>query len=324
MKHKIKVLAIAIMGWTIFNSSTPKSANTTPKLSGSISISGAFALYPLAVKWAEEFRKIHPDVKIDISAGGAGKGITDALSGVTDIALVSRDLNPEEIKKNAFPIAVTKDAVLPTISAANPYLKQLQQRGLKKEELDGIFISGKLKYWNQIGFKGNAPIRAYTRSDAAGAAETWAHYFGKKQEDLLGVAVFGDPGLAQAVKKDPGAIGFNNIVYIYDSKTKQATNGVMVLPIDINNNGKIDKEENFYNTVQELIAAVAAGKYPSPPARDLYFVTKGKPTNPIVVEFTKWVLTEGQKYVLEAGYIKLTDEKLKSEKSKLENTKKNK
>ena len=50
------------------------------ELSGEISLSGAFALYPLAVKWGEEFQKLHPNVKIDISAGGAGKGITDALA----------------------------------------------------------------------------------------------------------------------------------------------------------------------------------------------------------------------------------------------------
>jgi len=51
----------------------------------------------------------------------------------------------------------------------------------------------------------------YTRSDACGAAENVAKFFGKKQEDLLGVGVFGDPGLAQAVKKDPLGIGINNI-----------------------------------------------------------------------------------------------------------------
>jgi phosphate transport system substrate-binding protein len=317
MKTKIIALALLITSWTVLNSGAPKATPPASELSGNISISGAFALYPLAVKWAEEFKKIHPNVKIDISAGGAGKGITDVLSSVTDIALVSRDLNPEEVKNSAFAIAVTKDAVLPTISAVNPYLKELQTKGIKKEALEGIFITGKVKYWNQLGLKGNAPIRAYTRSDAAGAAETWAKYFGKKQEDLLGVAVFGDPGLAQAVKKDPAAIGFNNIVYIYDSKTKKATNGLVVLPIDINNNGKIDKEENFYGTVDNLINAIAAGKYPSPPARDLYFVTKGKPKNPIVVEFTKWALTEGQKYVYEAGYIKLNEDKLKTEKGKL-------
>ncbi|HEX3009128.1 MAG TPA: substrate-binding domain-containing protein, partial [Bacteroidales bacterium] len=54
-------------------------------LKGRITISGAFALYPMAVKWAEEFRKLNPQVKIDISAGGAGKGMTDAISKVADI-----------------------------------------------------------------------------------------------------------------------------------------------------------------------------------------------------------------------------------------------
>ncbi len=314
MKTKITTLTIALFGWIVFNSNTK---SVPDNLSGNISISGAFALYPITVKWAEEFRKIHPNVKIDISAGGAGKGITDVLSKVTDIGLVSRDLNIAEVKKGAFPIAVTKDAVIPTTSASNPFLNQLKARGVKKDEFNNIFITGKIRSWNQLGFKSAAPIHVYTRSDAAGAAETWAKYFGKKQEDLLGVAVYGDPGLATAVKKDPSAIGFNNIVYIYDSKTKRATNGVAVLPIDLNKNGKIDPEENFYDTVDDLIAAIAAGKYPSPPARDLYFVTNGRPQNPIVVEFTKWVLTEGQKYVHEAGYINLPQDKLTVELGKL-------
>ncbi len=97
----------------------PKSFSQN-KLSGQISISGAFALYPMTVKWAEEFRKINPDVRIDISAGGAGKGIADALSGMVEIGMVSREIYPEELKKGAFPIAVTKDAVVAVISESNP------------------------------------------------------------------------------------------------------------------------------------------------------------------------------------------------------------
>ena len=288
------------------------------KLAGKISMSGAFALYPIAVKWAEEFKKIHPDVQIDISAGGAGKGITDVLSKVTDIGMVSRDLYPEELKKGAYAVAVTKDAVVPTVSANNPFLAELRTRGVKKDALNNIFITGNIKTWNQLGLKSAAPIHVYTRSDAAGAAETWAKYFNnKKQDDLRGVAVYGDPGLATAVKKDPAGIGFNNIVYVYDSKTKKATNGVVVLPIDFNNNGKLDPEENFYGDIDQLIAAIDAGKYPSPPARDLYFVTKGKSQNQLVNEFIKWTLTEGQKYVKEAGYIKLNDAKIQKELTKV-------
>ncbi|MBF4473436.1 PstS family phosphate ABC transporter substrate-binding protein [Flavobacterium sp. HJJ] len=287
------------------------------ELSGSINISGAFALYPITVKWAEEFKKTHPKVKIDIQAGGAGKGITDVLSKVTDIGLVSRDLNDAEYKKKAFAIAVTKDAVIPTISAASPYKAVLYKRGIKKEALNNIFITGKYKTWNALGFKNTAAIHVYTRSDAAGAAETWAHYFGKKQEDLQGVAVFGDPGLAEAVKRDPSGLGFNNIVYIYDTKTNKPTNGLVPVPIDLNNNGKLDPDENFYNDIDQLIAAIVAGKYPSPPARDLYFVTNGKPNNPIVKAFLKFILTDGQKYVTEAGYIKLSKDKLKKELDKV-------
>ena len=293
-------------------------SQTKDDLKGSISITGAFALYPMAVKWAEEFKKIHPNVKIDLSAGGAGKGMTDALSKMVDIGMVSREIYPEELKKGAYSIAVTKDAVVATISASNPQLADILAHGLKKDAANNIWITGKVTTWGQAtGIKSAAPIRVYTRSDACGAAESWAKYFGKKQEDLLGVGVFGDPGLAQAVKKDPQGIGYNNIGYAYDAKTKKPNPGIKVIPLDLNNNGKIDPDENFYGTLDEIVNALATGKYPSPPARDLYFVTSGKPSGKVLVEFIKWVLTDGQKYVHEAGYINLSKTKLESEIAKV-------
>jgi phosphate transport system substrate-binding protein len=290
------------------------------KLSGQLSISGAFALYPMTIKWAEEFRKINPDVRIDISAGGAGKGIADALSGMVEIGMVSREIYAEELKNGAFPIAVTKDAVVAVVSEKNPAIADILAKGLKKDAGNNIWITGKYTSWSQaFGAKSAAPIHIYTRSDACGAAEMWAKYFGKKQEDLLGVGVFGDPGLAQAVKKDPLGIGFNNIGYAYDSKTKEQVKGLRVVPIDLNNNGVIDPGENFYSSMNDLIAAIAAGKYPSPPARELYFVCKGNPKdNKVLRAFIRWVLTDGQKFVHEAGYIALPDEKIKSELKKLE------
>ena len=120
-----------------------------------------------------------------------------------------------------------------------------------------------------------------------------------------------------AVTPDPSGIGYNNIVYIYDTKTNKATNGVVPVPIDLNNNGKLDPDENFYGDVDQLVAAIVAGKYPSPPARDLYYVTVGRPSNPIVKEFIKYILTSGQQFVTEAGYIKFSKEKLSKELEKV-------
>ncbi|HEX5169115.1 MAG TPA: phosphate ABC transporter substrate-binding protein, partial [Cyclobacteriaceae bacterium] len=66
-----------------------------------------------------------------------------------------------------------------------------------------------------------------------------------------------------------------------------------------------------------LIRAIGDGRFPAPPARELYFVSQGKPENQIVKTFLRWVLTEGQQYVIETGYIKLSGERVQSELEKL-------
>ena len=289
------------------------------KVKGTIALSGAWALYPMAVRWAEEFKKVYPDVRIDISAGGAGKGITDALSNMVDLGMVSREIYPEETKKGAYAVAVTKDAVVPVINSMNPSIDAILAKGLKKEAGNNIWITGIYKTWSQaFGIKGTTPIHVYTRSDACGAAEVWAKYFNKKQEDLLGSGVYGDPGLALAVKKDQLGIGFNNIGYAYDNKTKKQLPGIRVLPLDINGDGKISPDEDFYNSLDNLIDAIASGKYPSPPARELYLVSNGKPRKEIVLKFLQWILNEGQNFVNEAGYIALSKERIAEEKKKVQ------
>lgn len=281
------------------------------ELTGEISLSGAFALYPLAVKWAEEFRKLHPAVKIDVSAGGAGKGMTDALANVVDLGMVSREVYPPETTKGAIGFAVAKDAVVPTINADNPILAELLKTGLSREAAQKLWITQEYKTWGQVtGTSDNTPVHVYTRSDACGAAETWALWLGKNQEDLGGTGVFGDPGVATAVQKDKLGIGLNNLSYAYDEKTRLPNAGIVVLPIDVDGNGSIGPDELFYNTKDEIIAAIAADKYPSPPARDLYLVSNGIPTDPAVVEFLKYILTDGQAENVPAGYIGLSDEKL--------------
>ena len=288
-----------------------RDSSSDDQLSGSISISGAFALYPLAVKWAEEFQKIHPNVKIDLSAGGAGKGMTDVLADVVDLGMVSREVYSPELERGALPFATAKDAVVITINANNPLAGELKKHGISKDAATKIWITGEYTTWGQVLGNGDrTPIHVYTRSDACGAAETFAMWMGKKQEDLLGTAVFGDPGLASAIQADKLGIGLNNIGYAYDEKSRKTNAGLMVCPIDANSDGVIDSDEYFYDTKDDFIAAVAEDKYPSPPARDLYMVSHGVPTNPVVVAFLKFVLSEGQKYNVPAGYINLPEEKL--------------
>jgi phosphate transport system substrate-binding protein len=64
--------------------------------------------------------------------------------------------------------------------------------------------------------------------------------------------------------------------------------------------------------------AINSGKYPSPPARELYLVSNGKPVTPLVRTFLEYILTDGQRFVNEAGYVRINEEKIKAAIQKLQ------
>ncbi len=301
-----RILALALTAIILISSCASKSNKEN-----TVSLSGAFALYPLVVKWADEYKKENPNVRFNISGGGAGKGMADALAGAVDLGMFSREISQEEKDKGVWWVGLTIDAVVPTISNQNPYLASLKKRGLTRDEFKAIFIDKSISEWNEL-VEGELKksISVYTRSDACGAAGTWAKYLGGKQENLSGVGIFGDPGLAEAVSKDPVGIAFNNTIFAYDIKTGEKRVGIEVIPIDINGNGKIDPEEDFYDSFEQILKAIANGIYPAPPARELYFVSKGKPEKEATIDFIKWTLTKGQAFVKEAGYVPIEQSKI--------------
>ena len=310
MKKGHRYLWVVVLTALLISACSAKpQASQGSGLSGTITISGAFALYPMMTRWGEEFQKIYPNVQFDISGGGAGKGMTDALSGAVDIGMVSRAVKPEEEAQGAFAIGVVKDAVFPVVNASNPVLAEIMEKGIPQDLLRKIFITGEIKTWEEaVGKSGIMnEIHVYTRSDSAGAADVWAQFLGGKgQADLFGIGVNADPGLLDAVINDPLGIGYNNLGYAFDQATGKLPAGAIVAPIDSNGNGIADEAE-IISTLAQATDAVASGRYPSPPARVLNLVTKGKPSG-LVQTFIKWILSDGQKLVPEAGYVQLPPE----------------
>jgi phosphate transport system substrate-binding protein len=245
-----------------------------------VTMSGAFALYPLAVRWKEEYTRLHPEVRIEVAAGGAV----------------------------IFPVA--KDAVVPVMNSANSSAAVLRRRGLTRGECAAIWLGRKKLQWRDLsGCTDPGPVNVYTRADACGAGEVWALFLGGKAQDVLGgVQVAGDPGLAEAVAKDLRGLGFNNINFAYDPETLRPVEGLEVVKIDFNGNGRIDRDEDFYTTRTYLVNAIRDGRFPSPPARRLYFVTKGAPARSAVREFLTWTLTGGTRFIDECGYIEIAAE----------------
>jgi len=302
MKTLVTTIAVLLSAALIIT--LVKLKRVEPEHRTTISISGAWALYPLTGKLGEAYHKLHPEVKFDISAGGAGKGMTDALSGAVDIGMVSREVDKLEKAQGAYPIFIAKDAAFPVVNTKNPALPLLLAKGISIETFNGIFIAKRVITWKQAVGGPADPIHLYTRSDACGAASAWAAALGKyKQEDLQGIGVYGDPGLLEAVRRDPLGLGYNNLSFVFTGD--QVTDGVVIVPIDANKNGKVDPGENIDNR-DKAYQQILEDRYPA--ARREYFVTKGKPKD-AALDFIKFALSdEGTRILNEVGgYVPLTD-----------------
>src|SRR5689334_12491565 len=201
------------------SSAAPVTDAAVDEPSGTLAISGAFALYPMMTVWAEEFTKLHPNVQFDVQGGGAGKGMTDTIAGAVDIGMISRSIKEEETAQGIFWVSVTKDAVFPIINAENPVAEQILANGIPQETFNKIYITGEYTTWGQVIGDPSITdeIHVFTRSDSAGAAEQWSKYSGGEvQDDLKGIGVNGEPAILDAVLKDPLGIGYGNLNSIFD------------------------------------------------------------------------------------------------------------
>ena len=312
MKTFIPLLIIVL----VFGCNSPKTEKQPVRtaeeiksdLKGSFSICGAYALYPLVSRFAVEFMKTHPGVKIEVTKMGTGEGITALLSKKCNIAMISRPLTDEEINAGIWVIPVAKDGVAPIINQKNPYIENLLNQGLSPQEFLQVFTSGKQLTWGFVlGNEAKEKITVYTRADESGAADIWAGFLYKKASDLKGIGIIGDDEMIKNIQNNPLAIGFCNFSYAFDTVSGQRTTDIQIVPSDLDFDNKIDKVEIPFVNLEEAHRSLWLGFYPDQLCRELTLGTLGKPSDPAIVGFFRYVLGEGQKDVKRSGYCPLNN-----------------
>ena len=271
--------------------------------SSDISISGATAVYPIMKMWADEFVKNHPDIHIRVTGNDTQTGIHDLIAGKSDIAMVSRKLNDDENKSEFWKATVSREGILIIVNEKNPFLDSLMKCGVSKATLAKLFSKSNLPTWGDVTRCGKKnKINLYKRAESSGATDIWAAYLGINSNDLGGALMATDSSIVQAVIKDRFALSYCNAHYAYDMQNSGQLKGLVVLPIDIDNNGRIDKKEMFYDKITDVQRAAYLGVYPHVLCRELTILCNGKPQGPSTVKFITWILSEGQKVAVNNGY----------------------
>lgn len=256
-----------------------------------VNISGTRFFFPLIEKWAEEFEKENPDIDIVVQFGIQQK----------DIEATGAPVSKQNPDKGNY-TEVSRFALVPIINAKNPAWADLQKKGLSKEDFEKIYFKGSGQQNSFVANNGlNVPIRVYTRGACASA--TFSKHFGKQIEDLsnLDKEITDDKVLLQNVLNDSLGVAYNNLGFVYDLQTRKQKVGLRVVPIDLNADGKVDKDEDFYNNLDELIQKLERTNSDLPPVGKMVFIYKQD--KPEVKAFVDWVVAKGQKFNHSVGFL---------------------
>lgn len=282
--------------------------DTKRELSGNFTITGADALYPLITKLASEFTEIHPAVKIKVVSGGTGRGLNDLLDKKCDLAMISRVLTDSEMEAGVWTIPVAKDGVAAIINQKNPYFARIMERGLNPAELLKVFTDpGSLSWGELLDTKGKEKVKIFIRDPESGAAGVFAGFLNKESSDLKGTIAVSDDEMIKSIRADHLAIGFCNFSYAFDVSTGDRSTDIQVVPADLNYNHKLDRKELPFSNLEKAHRGLWLGLYPKSLCRELSVGSIGKPADETVIEFLKYVLTEGQNEVKSYGLCELND-----------------
>ena len=175
-----------------------------------ISISGSTSVGPLMEKIAEKYESDNSNVSIEINQVGSSAGIKDAINGVSEIGMSSRELKTEE-EKEVKPTVIAYDGIAIITNKNN------QIKNITLEQIKGIY-TGKITNWKEIEGGKDAPIVVASREEGSGTRDAFQEIVGYKSEELKTDAMIsnGNGGLKETVIGNENAIGFVSFEYLDD------------------------------------------------------------------------------------------------------------
>lgn len=268
-----------------------------------ISISGTSYTFPLIEKWVSEYSRYNPDVNFKLVRN---PGKNERI----DLQIITSTQDKNEVKNLGNLAVVGKVALLPITSRKNQGFPKQFKKGFKQQDLKEIFLKKEEEVWDEDAPKSKINYTVYTKSPQSSAAQILSNYFGKPANNLKGVIVAGDDKyLINSVLKDSTGVAYNNLSLIYDLTNRQPVNGIKVLPIDLNNDGRLEKDEQIYDNLDQVISYLENNSNKVIPTDFISFVYSGS-ENQQVGKFVNWVKTSGQTYNHLYGFLRNNNENI--------------
>ena len=273
-----------------------------------IEIDGSSTVYPITEAVAEEFQKLHRDVKVVVGISGTGGGFKRFGTGETDISDASRPITPKEkdlCKKNDIEyieLAVAYDGLAVMVNPKNTWVDFLTVSELKK-----IWEPNSQKVvtkWSQVrsGFP-DKEIRLFGPGTDSGTFDYFTEVICGKSGASRGdyTASEDDNVLVQGIATDTAGLGYFGLAYYEQNKGK-----LKIVPVDDSN------DSNGKGAIVPSLKTVRDGTY-KPLSRPLfiYINVKSLAKNE-VRDFVEFYIMQAPALSKEVGYVPLPAEMYKS------------
>lgn len=279
-----------VVGWLVTGCGSRPSTPGGPPVKV-IQNKGSDTMVNLAQAWAEAYRKVRPDVSVEVSGGGSGVGIAALIRGAVDIANSSRDLKPRELEearastgKEVQTFVVGFDALAVYVHPSNP----LEEITL--EQLEEIYAEGgRITRWSDLGVQMPEPrfdrIIRISRQSSSGTYEFFREHVLRNRDFKLGSNdMNGSKEVVELVATTPGAIGYSGMGY--------ANPRVKMLRV-----ARKKGEPAYAPTMENTVTR----RYPI--ARSLLMCVLGEPEGEVKA-YLDWVRSDaGQQLVEDNGFV---------------------
>ncbi|WP_066298519.1 phosphate ABC transporter substrate-binding protein [Bacillus sp. FJAT-29937] len=263
---------LAILTACTSNSDTDTESKAANGSHATVAISGSTSVGPLAEKLAAKYNEnVH--TKIEINQIGSSAGITNAINGVSEIGMSSRDLKEEEKAQGLNEVIIAYDGIVVVTHPSN------KVKSLTLEQVKKIF-TGEVTNWKDLGGD-DMEIVVVSREDGSGSRDAFQEIVDYSSGELIrnSIIASGNGNIKTTVANNKHAVGFISFEYIDDSISTIDINGV---------------EANAENVLKQKYSL----------SRPFLFVYKDGNLTEAGQQFIDFILSEdGQRIAAEAGAI---------------------
>ncbi len=255
-----------------------------------ISISCESPFQKILLTWVEDFNLSHPNIQMIVQDSNS------------DLVLISENRVIESNDTVSWRVPVMREGIIPVVSDENPYLDVLAKQGISKEKLVKIFTGNQVSWGELLGNDAGEKVTVFLPEKGLGCSEKWADFLEISAESLQARRFSNMETILDSIKQNPNIIAVLNACCAYDPETNEGVEGIIALSMDLNNDGRIDSKEEISDDLCELERALYLGLHPPKLCSCIFLQADQKPEGNEEIIFIKWVLTEGQKQVVDHGF----------------------